>query len=229
MKIALFKYGLILFLAFSLKPSQAQPAAEDTSIHKVMMVPFGRFNFFTQFPSPMIDNINKIESTEAYDLFKKALLGNLDRQEQSKWGYSIMPAELADTLQRFYTLKNRKKPVNHFGLRIYQGFYRLAENMMVSQKVDGILFFTYYKIEKSHVIYSPENSRPKRTVYASHYTEAVLVTRYGHYYASGKIRIEDAPKNKVNIEAKNLLISSLASSYVILGENLPQLLRRNKK
>ncbi|MBX2960329.1 MAG: hypothetical protein KF732_10275 [Flavobacteriales bacterium] len=194
---------------------------------RVIVVPYDRFQFVSQYPLDEIATANQVQQSEVFTVYQQNLIESfLSFNNQEIEFVGLTPIEqLALRKKTKYQLekfKGKKYNATNLNLLSEQDF----KNLLEQHQANYILFVNWYAIEKSvHIAYVGDNN--KRYPFSLHLLdfdvynkEKVKILGKGNV----KLYCGEFPSNQL-IEEKSLKASSLKSCYKQLVSDLTLLFK----
>ncbi len=186
---------------------------EISAQKRVVVIPYGRFEFHSDHDLKTIGEYNKIDPNQVYNAYKDSLLAALTRYNAGTQFFVPKKADL-DGIAAMVTYEYRKKPIAHFGVDVADFSPALFELLARQyEQSHYVLFINWYKIKKTR--YSTLSGASKAKVpYTYHFVDMDLFDVRRNWIA-GAAQFEiksDAPSTKA-LFFKNLRLKELRTGY----------------
>lgn len=195
---------------------------------RVIIIPYDRFQFVSQYPLEQIALINNVEQSGVFSVYQQNLLESFSscNNEEIEFIGLTPTQQLALRKKTKYQLeKFDGKKYNATNLSLLS--IEELKNILAEHQADYILFVNWYSIEKSvHTAYVGDNN--KRYPFSNHKIDFDLYNKEKiKILGKGNIRINcgEFPSNQL-IEEKSLKASSLKNCYKQLVSDLTMLLKK---
>lgn len=179
---------------------------------KVLIIPFGRLDFDTEYTLSEMAEINGIEEKEVFNAYKETFLNAFSNLNNSEIQFVNEPAaykEFKRKITKAYTKKN--KP-NYYAVNLSKVDTVAFRAFMQQQQADYILFINWYRIIKE--IYQVIGEKPPRKPYSGHFVDFDLYDNsLNKIEGKGKHRLAFGVSDKSEIVFKSLRLKELKKGY----------------
>lgn len=186
---------------------------EVTAQTRVVVIPYGRFDFHSDYDLKTIGEYNKIDPNDVYQAYKDSLVSALQRHNKGTTFFIPKQADL-DGIQGLVTYEYRKKPLAHYAVNIMELNPAMVQ-LLTRQygRSHYVLFINWYKIKKTR--YSTLSGASKAKVpYTYHFVDMDLFD-VRRNWIGGAAQFEmkmDAPSTKA-LFFRNLRLKEVRTGY----------------
>lgn len=203
----------LFFLSFAIP----EIVAQNEEKVNILIVPFDRFSFLSQFPLEELAAINQVEKDSVYVLFKEKVVRELSIPYQKYHFFELREKERRDLLQRLPQVY-KTKPTTHMGFEVDKvvksGYLkRLLKNF----SADYILLFNHYELKKKMLL-SPQNFEGSKFIpWSSHNFAYEVFDPEGNLIALDEnLTIKPNLPNQTNYMNQGLMVESLSGRLIAL-------------
>lgn len=152
--------GFISFSGFS----------QSANKKRILVIPYNRMEFDSEFSLEEIAEINKIETSEVFQKYQEMIIHSFTNYSDENFEFVSVNKLVLKPLKRYIKYEygkyqKKKYYATNLNLLDTQDFTQL----MNYHKADFVLFINWYDIDKESVIAPSE--KKKRKVYAGHYID----------------------------------------------------------
>ncbi|MCO6501319.1 MAG: hypothetical protein J5I47_13220 [Vicingus serpentipes] len=187
--------------------------SQTSNKKKVLVIPYGRFEFVSDFTLEEIAEKNEIETSMVFNAYQKAILNQLAIYEDENFTFLPITAKGYQSYKQYVKYVDAKfKGKNHYGVDIQQFPKNEFTALMEEHDASFVLFINWYQIKKE--TFTSRGKKRTRYIYASHYMDYEVYNLFQQKLIGvGKQRME--PKNPTEKEAafSLLRLSDLYSRY----------------
>lgn len=155
------KHLIVLLIAFTVYGRFYGQNLDSSSIAKkkvVLIVPFNRFDFHTEFSLHEIADQNRVEVKDVYDLFKQSLLNSFVSSDCETYQYRIISDFHLNYLKRRITYSMSRKPM-HYSVDLSMVQSSDLKQVMDDYQASYVLFLNWYHIKKDNKAVTTEGYR----------------------------------------------------------------------
>ena len=157
---------LSIFLVFLVGSGVAQ----ESNKKKVLVVPYDRFEFVSEFDLDMIAEKNGVTKDEVYLLYQKTILQAFDEHRDENFKFVPMDRDLFKPYKHLIKYESGKFRGKNFNAVDLSGFSEKDfEKLLQDHGCDFVIFLTWYDIQKE--AHMKNDGRRKRVPYAGHYLD----------------------------------------------------------
>lgn len=210
-----FWYLILIWLA-GLSPQLL--SAQDT----VLVVPYGRFDFYSALPLEEIAEINKIKLSAVYAAYGVALREEMESYQDGGLRFVFPDSADLKKINIFTSYEMKRKPFSYYGVNVMrftpQDFRMLLKRYHAKQ----VVFINWYHIKKTR--YQGLSGKGKsKFAYSYHYVDIDLLDDSRNWIgAKGKFELKSDVPNKEVIGFKNLRLKEVRTSYKRFAGDLEQ-------
>jgi hypothetical protein len=200
--------------------------AQTSNKKKVLVVPYGRFEFVADFSLEEIGEKNSISATDVFGGFQSELTAAFSNYKDENFEFVIVDAKSIKPIQ-----KNIKRGFGKFkGNKYYAANIKsISEEdftkFMEYHKTDFVVFINWYHIKKA--IYVSSAVKRKRTPYSSHLFDYDIYNLFKQKII-GEAKFEavgNAPSEE-NLDKKMLRLTELKAAYSNFAVHVIEALNR---
>lgn len=207
------------FVCSSFFLSAQEKIADDyfnDSTIRILIVPYSRIEFHTEFSIDDIAEINTTVSDSIYAIYRNALLHVLLNSSLKNIEF-ILSSENDEKIVRMavkYSYSN--KPQRHYMANLSAVDKNKFAALLGKYQAQMVLFINWYKIEKTYQN-NLSGSGKARKPFAEHYIDFDVVDKDKTIlFCEGKFYFKATKTNAETIESKNLRIKEVKNGYQIL-------------
>ena len=121
-------------------------------LSNVLVVPYHRFEFHTEYPIEEIAKQNGIDKSLVFNMYQGKLLSTLAEYRCEHYRFRIINAANLDYLQRRVSYEAERKPVNYYASNLGLLQESDLQRIMNTYDAEYILFLNLYSIRKETII-----------------------------------------------------------------------------
>ncbi|PJA07829.1 MAG: hypothetical protein COX70_05490 [Flavobacteriales bacterium CG_4_10_14_0_2_um_filter_32_8] len=198
--------GIFLFLSFSAH-------AQTSNKKRILVVPYGRFDFVSEFSLEDIAEKNETTADNVFLLYQKALLTAFEKYVDENFEFVAVSPDAINPYIKFIKYKPGKfdrKNYNSANLKDFkvEDFTQFLEH----QNTDFVIFITWYDIQKESFIRG--GKLDKRVDYAAHYLDFDIYNLFEERIVGmGKVKAEANVPSDLEASYHLLRLRELESGY----------------
>lgn len=187
--------------------------AQTSNKKKVLVIPYSRFEFVSEFDMSEIAEINEVAEANVFLTYQKALLNSFEQFKNENFEFVTPNQELFQPYAKFVTYKYDKykgKQYNAVDIKNFpvEEFTKLLE----LHQADFVVFVTWYDIHKEAFTRAGKHS--KRAPYAAHYIDYDVYNLFQQkVIGEARIKAEANVPNDLEVSFKLLRTKELVSAY----------------
>lgn len=207
------------FICCSFFLSAQEKIADDNfndSTIRILIVPFSRMEFHTEFSIEDIAEVNTTVSDSIYGIYRNALLHVLINSSLKNIEF-ILPSENDEKMVRMAVKYNySNKPQRHYMANLSAVDKNKFAALLGKYHAQMVLFINWYKIEKAYQN-NLSGSGKARKSFAEHYIDFDVVDKEKNIvFCEGKFHFKSEKPGAEIIGFKNLRIKEVKNSYRVL-------------
>ncbi len=187
--------------------------AQTSNKKKVLVIPYSRFEFVSEFDMSEIAEKNEITEDKVFLTYQKALLNSFEDHKDENFEFVAPNQELFQPYTKFIKYKYDKykgKQYNAVDIKNFPAaeFTKLLE----LHGADFVVFVTWYDIQKES--FTRGGKHEKRAPYAAHYLDYDIYNLFQQkVMGKAKVKAEANVPNDLEVSFKLLRTQELASAY----------------
>lgn len=218
---------LFILISFIYLPSPAVGFEGRDSAKKVLVIPYHRFEFHTQYGLNEIALINDtISSSEVYEIYQAALMKRLGQFNSNDCDFV---APLASDIRYFWKRVDYeyvKKPVSHYQAMLGRIPDKKYKEMLNAYDADYVLFINWYKIEKA-VYRMNTGGGSSRKKYSRHFVDYDIYDEGKQLIiAESRKEIDGEVFSKRMVLRKKLKVEDFEYQYDNLAKDICEVLQK---
>jgi len=199
----IFLFVLISFVAL----------AQTSNKKRVLVVPYGRFEFVSEYSLEEIAEKNKTTANNVFLIYQKAILNAFEKHEDENFEFVAVDMKTIIPYQKFIKYKYDKFNGKQYYASDLKTFPTADFTAFLeSQQADFVLFLTWYDIKKQS--FTRNRKHEKRKSYAGHYIDFDIYNLFKEkIVGKGKVKAEASIPNDLEVSYKLLRTKELESAY----------------
>lgn len=207
------------FLFFALPIYAQERIADDNfedSVIKILVIPFSRLEFHTEFNISEIASVNNSNPDSVYWLYRNALISVL-LENKAKNIEFILPSYNDEKIIKAAVKYNYVgKPERHYKADLSAVELKKFNLLLKKYAAKNVLFINWYKIEKTYQN-NLSGAGKARKPFANHYIDFNVIDNDKNYIISkGMFYFKETKPSVESINSKNLRIQDVVFSFGIL-------------
>lgn len=201
----LFSISLIL-LFFS-------GVAQTSNKKKVLVIPYGRFEFVSDFSIEELAEKNSLASTDVFNAYQKAMLSSFGDFQTENFEFIPATDELLQPYKKYIKYVDGKfKGKNHYALKM-KGFPEKEFTQLLEKSgANFIIFINWYQIKKESFI--SKGKKREKHPYSGHYIDYEIYNLFQQKIIGvGKQRVEVGNPTEEEVVFKMLRLTEIKSGY----------------
>jgi len=201
------KASLLIFIWFASVSIFAQ------NKKKVLVVPFSRFEFNSEFTLDEMAQANNVNSDEIFDVFQQNILQSLKNYQDENFEFVLENQKIYERILSKISYNYQK--FNHqkyYAVNLKTFSQKEFKEILDFYNADFIVFINWYQIKKG--TYVSLGRKKKRTAYASHYFDFDIYNLFQQkIYGKGRFKLDfDAPTSE-NLQYNLLRMKEVVKGY----------------
>lgn len=144
--------------------------SQESNKKKVLVIPYDRFEFVSEFDLETIAQKNDITKEEVYLLYQKTILKAFEEHLDENFKFIPMDRDLIKPFKSLIKYENGKFRGKNYNAVNLSGFSEKDfEKLLQDHGCDFVIFLTWYDIQKE--AHMKSGGRRKRVPYAGHYID----------------------------------------------------------
>lgn len=187
--------------------------AQTSNKKKVLIIPYSRFEFVSEFDMLEIAEKNEITEDKVFLTYQKAFLNSFEQFKDENFEFVTPNQELFQPYAQFVKYKYDKYKGKQYNAVDIKNF-PVAEftKLLELHQADFVVFVTWYDIHKEAFTRAGKHS--KRTPYAAHYIDYDVYNLFQQkVIGEARVKAEANVPNDLEVSFKLLRIQELASAY----------------
>lgn len=216
----MMRYLFLCVMIFSFASVSAQAEEKENSLKKVLIIPYHRFEFHTEFSLQEIANINDtISTSQIYELYKSSLIDEFTSLTGNCHFVVPRNSDIHYLWQRV-DYKYSKEPSPHFRAFPDKISMKKYKELHSVYETDYILFINWYHIEKD-IYHLNSGSGSSRQKYSKHYVDYDVYDKDKTLITSkGRKEIDGEVLSRQMINRKKLKVSDFSYQYQNLAGDI---------
>lgn len=188
-------------------------SAQETNKKKVLVIPYNRFEFVSEFELEDIAQKNELTTSEVFLAYQKSLLTTFETYKDENFEFIPVKHHLIKPCKSFIKYENGKfngKRYNAVNLKTFseESFTKLLEQ----HGADFVIFITWYDIQKESFVRAGKHN--KRVPYAGHYIDYDVFNLFKQrVVGEGRIKAKAKEPNDLEASFSLLRTQELAGAY----------------
>lgn len=187
--------------------------AQTSNKKKVLVIPYSRFEFVSEFDMLEIAEKNEVTEANVFLTYQKALLNSFEQFKNENFEFVAPNQELFQPYAKFVTYKYDKYKGKQYNAIDIKSF-PVAEftKLLELHETDFVIFITWYDIQKE--AFTRKGKHEKRASYAAHYIDYDVYNLFQQrVIGEAKVKAEAGVPNDLEVSFKLLRTKELASAY----------------
>jgi hypothetical protein len=214
----------IAFLLFALPIIAQERIADDNfedSVTKILVIPFSRFEFHTEFDISEIAEVNNTSTDSVYLLYRNALMAVLLENKTKNIEFVLPSYNDEKIIKAAVKCSYASKPERHYKADLSAVDLKKFNLLLKKYDTKNVLFINWYKIEKTYQN-NLNGAGKARKPFAEHYIDFNVIDNNKNYLISkGKFYFKETKPSAESINSKNLRIQDVVISF----DNLPNFIQ----
>jgi hypothetical protein len=144
--------------------------AQTSNKKRVLVVPYGRFEFVSKYSLEEISTQNNIASTEVFNAYQKAILNSFGDFQTENFEFIAVTDEQLYPYKKFIKYEDGKfDGRNHYAVKMKNFPKAKFTQLMEQNDASFIIFINWYQIEKSTFV--SRGKHRTRFKYSAHYVD----------------------------------------------------------
>ncbi len=200
--------------------------SQTSNKKKVLIVPYGRFDFVSDYTLEEIANKNNIPATEVFNQYQIAVMNAFKNYKDENFEFELITNETYNIIKKYLKRRMGKfKGKKYYASNIKVVPDSIFNKFMTNQHTDFVVFINWYSIKKS--VYISLNSNKKRSPFSIHLFDFDIYNLFKQkLFGKGEFKIVcNAPSNE-SVNKKLLDLKSLNVGYKFLAKYIVTILNR---
>jgi len=178
--------------------------SQTSNKKKVLVIPYGRFEFTSEFTIEDIAAKNDIEASMVFNAYQKAILNQFELYKDENFQFSPITSAAYKPYRKYIKYVDGKfKGKHHYSVNIKQFPKTEFSKLMEEHDASFVVFLNWYQIKKESLI--TKGKKKKRYRYGAHYVDYEIYNLFQQKVIGvGKQKME--PKSPTEEEASYALL-----------------------
>jgi hypothetical protein len=188
--------------------------AQTSNKKKVLVVPFGRFEFVSEFELEEIALKNETTPSNVFLIYQKAILAAFEDYQDENFEFISVDPVAINPYKKFIKYEYDKFDGKQYYATDLKNFSEIDfTKFLEHHHTDFVVFLTWYDIQKES--FTRRRKHEKRTEYAGHYLDYDVYNLFKEKIAGkGKIKaVADSPDDLTK-SFKLLRVKEIESGYI---------------
>ena len=210
------KSRILLLLIFLASVIQAQESTK-----RVLVIPFGRFDFQSQFSLDKIAYVNDISNVDlVVDTYLNHFISTSSKEKGQLELFRINEDDLKVLLTRV-SKEYKSRPTSHYGVNIDLLKKEEIDALLTNYSADYILFLTQYSIRKKVIVAGRNFDGNKFIPWSLHEVDYELYDKELHLVAIGDaVSLEPRKPTEENYLSNGLILQTLERAFSRFPEDV---------
>lgn len=187
--------------------------AQESNKKKVLVVPYNRFEFVSEFELAEIAKKNETTVDQVFFLYQKSILNAFENFESENFEFIPVKHSLVKpykNLIKYESGKFKGKRYNAVNLNSFSE--KDFGKFLASHECDFVVFLSWYDIQKE--VYTKNNDSRKRVEYAGHYIDYDVFNLFKQrVVGEGRVKAKAPTPNDLEASFALLRIKELNNAY----------------
>ena len=195
-------------------------AAQTSNKKKVLVIPFSRFEFVSEFPLEEIAEKNETTTDKVFLIYQKAILNAFDDYTDENFDFVQVENAAIAPYKKFIQYKYDKfKRKQYYATDLKEFKEEDFTKMLEYYGADFVVFLNWYDIQKES--FTRGGRHEKRAPYAGHYIDYDVYNLFKQkIIGKGRVKAEAYVPDDLQVSYELLRVKELESAYSNLAKQI---------